>query len=550
MVTSVLPKWLKRVVTNLGGRDPLGLSRIALLLTDQLLPGVVVNTDRARYYSLYSWMLWHIEQTAPTAARADFIAEFQRREAVVAATTILGSEEATAIGFNAVSNRLDEAKKSGELTTQFQVLPSNALGGYGQYYTGCLHDLGLTHRPREDGIDRVTDGIATLIARATHQVVARTPYIKQQEFNRNLVDLSVIKKSGRLSLDFIHDPACANERELLVTLFFGLHSDERDTTTARRNTLIRLLSTIDAYEAAGIVVGEATFTEQVVYAPAYFGTLISGDLATVQPWRPDKKLLPTSAGWAQFCLHQFLTMALEGLLDGMLQVLQHAPAGLAVDALAGQLLDRRFHDHVRGLLGVDCATPSDLLRALGVTRVPSSKECELAQASGSYTSKIGEWHCEAKVSTPSELCARSCIVFAVLYSKWRGSDHVTYRDLLRRAGHDLVAPSVLPWLDAWLQPAMAWAESLRTLFVHIVQHHDRVMYDKGRLESCWIDRRNDRLVYAQEYEPFRRSTRHNQARRILDDLGLIEWRDANGERSLFLTALGRTVLGRALGMTT
>ena len=33
-MTSVLPKWLKRVVTDLGGRDPLGLSRTALLLTD------------------------------------------------------------------------------------------------------------------------------------------------------------------------------------------------------------------------------------------------------------------------------------------------------------------------------------------------------------------------------------------------------------------------------------------------------------------------------------------------------------------------------------
>lgn len=549
-MTAVLPKWLKRVVTDLGGRDPLGLSRTALLLTDQLLPGVVVNTDRARYYSLYSWILWHIEQTVPTAARADFVAEFQRREAVVAATTIhLGGEDATAIGFNAVSNRLEEAKKSGELTTQFQVLPSNALGGYGQYYTGCLHDLGLTHRPLDDGIDRVTDGIATAIAKATHQVVESAPYISQQDFKRSPVDLSTVKKSGRLSLDFIRDPACANERELLIKLFFGLHSDGRETTAARRNTLTRLLSTIEAYETAGIAIGEETFTEQVVYAPAYFGTLISTDLATTQPWQPDAKLVSITAGWQQFCLHQFLTMALEGLLDGMLQVLQHAPAGLTVDALAAKLLDKRFQDHIRALLGVECATPGDLLRALGVTRVPTSKECELAQANGSYTSKTGEWHCEADVNTPSELCARSCIVFAILYSKWRGSDHVTYRDLLRRAGHDLVAPSVLPWLDQWLQPSKTWEESLQSLITHVVRHHDRVMYDKGRLESCWIDRRDDRLVYSQDYEPFRRSTRHNQARRILDDLGLVEWKDANGERRLVLTALGKKVLVQALVVT-
>lgn len=57
--TARIPKWTKHVVTELGGRHPLGLSRVSFMITDYLLKGIITTTYRARYYSFYPWALWH-----------------------------------------------------------------------------------------------------------------------------------------------------------------------------------------------------------------------------------------------------------------------------------------------------------------------------------------------------------------------------------------------------------------------------------------------------------------------------------------------------------
>src|SRR5690348_8934036 len=61
--TARVPKWTKHVVTELGGRDPLGLSRVSFMITDYLLKGIITTTSRARYYSFYTWALWHVEKS-------------------------------------------------------------------------------------------------------------------------------------------------------------------------------------------------------------------------------------------------------------------------------------------------------------------------------------------------------------------------------------------------------------------------------------------------------------------------------------------------------
>ncbi|MBI5396726.1 MAG: hypothetical protein HZA91_15640, partial [Verrucomicrobia bacterium] len=55
------PQWTRRVVIEGSGRDPLGLSRVSDSLTDFLLPSIITTTDRARYYSFYTWAIADIE---------------------------------------------------------------------------------------------------------------------------------------------------------------------------------------------------------------------------------------------------------------------------------------------------------------------------------------------------------------------------------------------------------------------------------------------------------------------------------------------------------
>ena len=49
----LIPKWTKHVAAELGGRDPLGLSRVSFVITDYLLTGIVTVTSRARLLEPY-----------------------------------------------------------------------------------------------------------------------------------------------------------------------------------------------------------------------------------------------------------------------------------------------------------------------------------------------------------------------------------------------------------------------------------------------------------------------------------------------------------------
>jgi hypothetical protein len=137
----------------MGGRDPLGLSRVSQIITDYLLTGIITTTDRARYYSFYCWDVWHTGKEDQPSKFQDFVDGFRRREAVMALATRADNPESSPVGVVAVDAHIQAGKEAKEFNCNFRVLPSNQLGGYGQYYGGSLNQLGLTNQS-EDGIHR------------------------------------------------------------------------------------------------------------------------------------------------------------------------------------------------------------------------------------------------------------------------------------------------------------------------------------------------------------------------------------------------------------
>lgn len=215
-----LPQWTKRVVTELGGRDPLGLSRVGQLLTDLLLPGITTQTNRARYYALYCWILWHVHDQEKPHRWEEFVQAFQRREAVIALSTLFDDSDSSPVGIEAATKRRTEGEAAGEINTSFQVLPSNQLGGFGQYYGGSLYSLGLTHRPG-DRMFRVTDDLGSKLAfaiqRTMHEVTIVVSGSPRRLLNgllaplrRRMLMMRANKKS-RLSEDFCPGGMVAGE---------------------------------------------------------------------------------------------------------------------------------------------------------------------------------------------------------------------------------------------------------------------------------------------------------------------------------------------------
>src|SRR5947209_2724581 len=203
----LIPQWTKKVAFEAGGRDPLGLSRVSDLIKSQLLPGIVSNNNRARYYSYFCWAFWHIEQEETAQRYKDFEAKYRKREAVLALATLSNNPRASMlIGVDEAKLTLIRGKERKEVDCDFRVLPSNPLGAFGQYFRGSLYELGLYTRT-EDGIYHAAPGEGEALAKTVHAVAQRTPYVKNKLFGEARLSLSDLTKSQQyLTLDAIREP--------------------------------------------------------------------------------------------------------------------------------------------------------------------------------------------------------------------------------------------------------------------------------------------------------------------------------------------------------
>lgn len=541
--------WTKRVAANIGGRDPLGLSRVAFLITDFLLSGIITTTDRARYYSFYCWALWHIEHEEKPKTEKDFITAFRRREAAMALATIAHNPEASPVGVLAVAPQFEKGKEEGTFNCDFKVLPSNQLGGYGQYYAGSLYHLKLYHRP-ENSFDRVTEGVAEELAEAFHVAIERSPYIKRQLFREaHIPSADLMKSCEFLTLDALSDSFAAAERAKLIDIFFGFsnrHADE--TIVLRRHTLTLLLHAIGEHERHGVLPDASkprNLDEYLLYT-FYYGVLWLDETGETLPCEAPEALTFCRELWRQFCLHQFLAQAIELVLCSILEVLSIEVSGFTSEEIVASLVQPEFTGALKTLTGKNCDRPCDLLNALGIEGVPDGTVSRRLQNQLLPTHATSEAQILSASNTDAgSMAAQGVLLLAVLYGKWRGVDaDRAFAYVAAHARQELWMGTVLPHLDSWANETTTWQTALQNLIEpFIFKQHDRIMYEKGKLDSCWLDRREGRIIKVQDYDPVWRSSRHLNAVKIMRDLGLAHIGD---ECELSLTTQGRKILERSL----
>jgi hypothetical protein len=538
--------WTKRVATEMTGRDPLGLSRVGDMIKDFLLSGINTNNTRARYYSFYTWVLWHIEREESVRGEREFTAAFRRREAAMALATVARDPTSSPIGIKRVRPRYDTGMETGVFDCDFKVL-KNTFGGYGQYYTGSLNRLGLTHRP-ENSFDLVTQGAAEGLAESFQSAIENTPYVRKQLYRgAKISKRDLLASAEGLTLDALDRPACREERRRLIDVFFGL--DGGDSFLPRRDSLALILHALTEYESHGVRPDASRghlLDKHLLYA-FYYGVLwLDGKIA---PHLVPESLVFCRDMWRQFCLHQFLTQAAEGLLRAVLEALTVDPTGLTLDEVVTLVTAPAFRETLADAAREDCQWPRDLLAAFGVRDVPDEATSTHLRNTIMPTRRLSETQTlEWKVGGAAFETARAVLLLTTLYAKWRGAGQdLAFNYVSTRAGQDLWAGSLLPALDRWLDPGLTWEEALRELIeVFILNQHDRVMYEKGKLDSSWVQRAGGRIVKEQDYKRAWRSSRHLNTVLIMRDLGLVrlsEWQKTS------ITPLGRKVLDQALRLS-
>lgn len=157
--------WVKPP-TAITGLDHLAGQAPCISIYSQLLPGITNVTDRARYYSLYPWLIWSFDKRYPRADAAKFETVFRRADCLL---TLIAERHARALeeddeqhgaamvgrntlvgvvaGLEEGSDKLSRFATRDEVPTRYF---KNRLGGLGQYYAGVLQDLGIL-APREGG---------------------------------------------------------------------------------------------------------------------------------------------------------------------------------------------------------------------------------------------------------------------------------------------------------------------------------------------------------------------------------------------------------------
>lgn len=539
-----LPQWTRKVAMKGTGRDPLGLSRVSDSLTNYLLPSIITTTDRARYYSFYTWVIAELQDLRESkGAKISFDQEFQRREAAFALASRIGQQhELPIVGIRQVDTRLAAADDEANLPTNFRVLPSNGTGGFGQYYAGCLRALGLVHVDEEEQWV-VSSEQGRKIATAFSTATARALFRAEGWEGKARVPEKVLKQSSKLfCLDALSGPAAQQERHLLERLFFDLdHSPEALTPLNRQATLGLFLHVLRICNKVGVKVTRRNIDKRAIFWPHYFSGL-QDDGHAFASYQTNPAFSRVQAFWRQFCAHQFLAFALEEVLAAVLNALEPYSAGLTKSALLDELEATEFVPDLQEVLRMDCSTPKALLVAIGVSTVPDYDASRSACRRFHGSAELNEWTvCWEEDTQPETRLGRAFLLIAILYSRWRsGGDDEALFEVQEVAGQEPWVGTVFPWVDGWLCDAPSWRDAVEELLDWVTIRHEKVKFQKRKLDASWFELANGRFVRQQDIEPGFRASRHGNAATILQDLGLIE--HAGLDVPLKLTPRGREVL--------
>ncbi|MFN8111875.1 MAG: hypothetical protein U0R51_01615 [Solirubrobacterales bacterium] len=248
------PEWLEESLHVTPGRDPLGLQTITLdRITPSLVPGVLALSRRARYFSIYPYLLSYYEEheLAPNLqALSDFIRTWEYEYAVSvmlcprgcgeAATSVVGSQRARP----AASSLGDELAR--ELSVE------SSLGGYGLYYGAPLESFGVVARrgtllgDEPIPIDVLArNGRGQALAEVFGQAIEPTTYFRDYMGGGDPIPREVlVELSTRCCLCRLDD--FDDERELLRELLFEEHDSVPAEEVHQRQVSFAVL--LDAIE--------------------------------------------------------------------------------------------------------------------------------------------------------------------------------------------------------------------------------------------------------------------------------------------------------------
>lgn len=259
-----LAEWLEPSLADTAGRDPLGLNTISLdrILPD-LIPAILQLSERARYFSIYPWMLWQFKERrlAATAAELDRFIRRREYELCLAMKLCTHCEVASAIGSKSAGPRVTAGDDPFDRGFSIQT----AMGGFGLNYRSPLQALGAVAPAGTPlGPDQTPtpievlgqDDLALELAETFHSSIEGTEYYRRYERGTDPIPRQVMEELAE-QVCLCRLPYKEEERDAIRRLMFEPRSEQvAEECAARRQAFALFLSQVEVHEEVAFENGE------------------------------------------------------------------------------------------------------------------------------------------------------------------------------------------------------------------------------------------------------------------------------------------------------
>lgn len=377
-------EWLSRDLDFVEGLDHLGIQVVSTNIYSRLVPGISNLTDRARYFSFYSWVLDSFARKASDKSADGWRTWIRSHEFVFSAAGVAAERHAIEkdaagglIGAIAArrltkgdhvdvgaASRIEDGKAA--KGTYFK----NREGGYSQYYKGPMTALGLL---RLDEGRKAPDRQLTAYAGVKlAQAVAETPAfndLREIAEGGGAVSVADLAELGAVVHPGVMDPE-GHEATLLRALLLG--GDDAlcaGQLPSEREQRRRSLALVLDYVARG---DEENWVNPVF---AFRWSVLDQRLGDGRDWRIPRSLRESAVAWAAYCQNELLNYALETLFFVVLRVLDEE--SLPPRVVAARIADWACADLPSGQSDAHArrALPGKVAQAVAAHTAPATEEC-------------------------------------------------------------------------------------------------------------------------------------------------------------------------------
>jgi len=337
---SIKTNWLSPP-RSIKGQDQLGSQAPCEMTYSQLLPGITNVTERARYFSFYTWVAWSFEHRLKSLGSDGYLEYYRRADCLF---TLIAAHDAAELGRVRPAERmvgrlklvpaLNRLKEEGSLQlSDYATLEDNgrryfqnAMGGLGQYYAGPLMELGLCMRSSSGPWIQYSKVSGAHLAEALEKGLPSTDFWKAVEQDVITADTLVKLQDfapRRLKMG-------SPEHQRLLDIMLGkqqdAHASDFDAGSAERRKSLGLILYL-AKETASTA--DKSISEWG-FRPAVYAKSLPGGA----PWNVPGFLRETQTMWAIYERNDLLSIACQTIFSTCLVALEsEAGEGRSYDSV-------------------------------------------------------------------------------------------------------------------------------------------------------------------------------------------------------------------------